>query len=85
MILYFDFAGISFRVKADITDGQVEHIAKVQAVCHTGEYVTLEVEPVEFLETLQDTLNEAVEQAVLNARLAHEDMLFEQAREEGRL
>ncbi len=79
--LYFDYAGISFRVKADVTDGAVEHIAKVEAVSHTGHYVPLEVEPVAFLEDMQDALNEAVEQAVLDARLAHEDMLFEQARE----
>lgn len=85
MNLYFDFAGMSFRVNADVEDGVVEEISKVEAVSNTGDYVKLEVDPIDFFDTMEDYLNDAVEKAILDEQLIHGDMLFEQRREEGKL
>lgn len=85
MILNFDFAGISYEVEADVEDGYVSGVMGVSAQAKTGKFFPVKVDTEKFLEGMQDVLNEAVEEAVLNERLAHEDMLFETAREEGRL
>ena len=82
--LYFDYAGVSFRVNADVVDdaGCVEQVNQVAAIdIANNEYTPLSVDKVKFLKDMEDVLNEAVEQEKLNAKLAHEDMLFEQARE----
>ena len=85
MKLYFEFAGIMFRVTADVTEHEVEYVSQVEVVDHSGKYTKIKVDLPAFLETMQDYLNDAVEDAELDARLEHEDMLYEQAREEGRL
>lgn len=85
MILNFDFAGMSWEVDADVEDGCVIGVMGVSVQAKTGKDFPVKVNREEFLASMQDLLNDAVEQAVLDARLAHEDMLFEQAREEGRL
>lgn len=85
MNLYLEYGGINYRVKADVTDEAVEYISKVEVCANTGVYIPVKVNATEFLETYQDQLQDAVAQARLNEKLAHEDMLFETAREEGRL
>lgn len=85
MILNFDFAGMSYEVEADVEDGYVVGVLSVSVQAKTGKYFPVKVDREEFLGSMQDFLNDAVEQAILDNRLAHEDMLFETAREEGRL
>lgn len=85
MILNFDFAGMSFEVDADVEDGYVIGVFGVKILAKTGKYFPAKIDTEEFLASMQDFLNEAVEQAILDRRLAHEDMLFETAREEGKL
>lgn len=85
MILNFDYAGVSYEVDADVEDGEVIGVMGVSVQAKTKKYFPVKVDPEKFLEGMQDALNEAVEDAVINERLAHEDMLFETAREEGRL
>ncbi len=85
MILEFDFAGMSFEVDADVEDGYVIGVFGVKILAKTGKYFPVKVDSEEFLGSMQDFLNDAVEQAILDNRLAHEDMLFETAREEGKL
>lgn len=85
MILNFDFAGMSYEVEADVEEGYVVGILSVSVQAKTGKYFPVKVDREEFLGSMQDFLNDAVEQAILDNRLAHEDMLFETAREEGRL
>lgn len=85
MILNFDFAGMSFEVDADVEEGYVIGVFGVKILAKTGKYFPVKVDTEEFLEGMQDFLNDAVEQAVLDNRLAHEDYLFEVAREEGKL
>lgn len=85
MILNFDYAGVSYEVDADVDDGEVIGVMGVSVQAKTKKYFPVKVDTEKFLEGMQDALNEAVEEAVLNERLAHEDMLFETAREEGRL
>ncbi len=82
MTLNFDFAGMSFEVDADVEEGCVigVHSASIQA--KTGKYFPVKIKREEFLDSRQDFLNDSVEQAIIDERLAHEDMLFEQAREE---
>lgn len=85
MILNFNFAGMSFEVEADVEEGYVVGILSVSVLAKTGKYFPVKVDREEFLGSMQDFLNDAVEQAILDNRLAHEDMLFETAREEGKL
>lgn len=85
MILNFDFAGMSYEVDADVEDGEVIGVMGVSVQAKTGKYFPVKVDRDEFLGSMQDFLNDAVEQAILDNRLAHEDMLFETAREEGKL
>lgn len=85
MILNFDFAGMSYEVDADVEDGYVIGILGVSVQAKTGKYFPVKVDREEFLGSMQDFLNDAMEQAILDRRLAHEDMLFETAREEGKL
>lgn len=85
MILNFDYAGVSYEVDADVEEGEVIGVMGVSVQAKTKKYFPVNVDTEKFLEGMQDALNEAVEEAVLNERLAHEDMLFETAREEGRL
>lgn len=85
MILNFDFAGISYEVDADVEDGEVIGVMGVSVQAKTGKYFPVKVDREEFLGSMQDFLNDAVEQAILDNRLEHEDMLFETAREEGKL
>lgn len=85
MILNFDFAGMSWEVEADVEEGLVIGVISASVQSKTGKYFPVKVNRTEFLAGMEDFLNDAVEQAILDERLAHEDMLFEQAREEGRL
>lgn len=85
MILEFDFAGMSYEVEADVEEGYVVGVLSVSVQAKTGKYFPVKVDREEFLGSMQDFLNDAVEQAILDNRLAHEDMLFETAREEGKL
>lgn len=85
MILNFDFAGMSYEVEADVEEGYVVGVFSVSILAKTGKYFLVKVDSEEFLGSMQDFLNDAVEQAILDNRLAHEDMLFETAREEGKL
>ena len=85
MILNFDYSGVSYEVDADVEDGEVIGVMGVSVQANTKKYFPVKVDTEKFLAGMQDALNEAVEDAVLNERLAHEDMLFETAREEGRL
>lgn len=85
MTLYFDYAGLSFRVDANVNDNWVEDVSTVEVMGIGGKYEPMQVDRKEFVETMQDTLDEAVEDAKLEARLAYEDMLLNQAKEEGRL
>lgn len=85
MKLYFEFAGVNYRVTADVEEHTVEYVSQVEVMDHSGKYVRVNVDVSSFLETMQDILNDEVEEAELDARLMHEDMMYEQAREEGRL
>lgn len=85
MKLYFEFAGVNYRVTADVEEHTVEYVSQVEIMDHSGKYVRVKVDVSAFLETMQDILNDEVEEAELDARLMHEDMMYETAREEGRL
>jgi hypothetical protein len=85
MILNFDFAGMSYEVEADVEDGYVIGVLGVSVQAKTGKYFPVHVNTDKFLEDMQDFLNDAVEQAIIDNKLAHEDYLFETAREEGKL
>ena len=85
MILYFEFAGVNYRVTADVEEHTVEYVSQVEIMDHSGKYVRVKVDVPAFLETMQDILNEEVEEAEEDLRLMHEDMMYETAREEGRL
>jgi len=85
MILNFDFAGMPFEVDADVEEGYVVGVLSVSIQAKTGKYFPIKVDTEEFLASMQDFLNDAVEQAIIDNRLAHEDFLFEQAREEGKI
>lgn len=85
MTLNFDFAGMSWEVEADVEEGYVVGVLGVSVQAKTGKFFPVKFDQEEFFGSMQDFLNDAVEQAIIDERLAHEDMLFEQAREEGKL
>ena len=85
MKLYFEFAGVNYRVTADVDEHTVEYVSQVEIMDHSGKYVRVKVDVSAFLETMQDILNDEVEEAEEDLRLMHEDMMYETAREEGRL
>ena len=85
MKLYFEFAGVNYRVTADVDEHTVEYVSQVEVIDHSGKYVRVKVDVSAFLETMQDILNDEVEEAEEDLRLMHEDMMYETAREEGRL
>lgn len=82
MILNFDFAGMSFEVDADVEEGCVVGVFSASVQAKTGKYFPVKIDREDFLDSMQDFLNDAVEEAILSEKLAHGDMLFEQAREE---
>lgn len=85
MKLYVDYAGLKFRVTADVENGCVEYVSRVEVMANTGKYVPVKYDIDDFMEGLQDYLNDAIEEAILDEQLANGDMLFETAREEGKL
>ena len=82
MELYFEFAGVNYRVTANVDEHTVEDVSQVEVMDHSGKYVCVKVDVSAFLETMEDVLNEAVEEAEEDLRLMHEDMMYETAREE---
>lgn len=85
MKLHVDYAGLKFRITADVENDCVEYVSRVEVMATTGKYVPVKYEVDDFLDGLQDYLNDAIEEAILDEQLAHGDMLFETAREEGKL
>lgn len=85
--LVFKFAGIDFKVEADInSEGELEGIFNVyiwNRELKKYDRVTCDIK--KFTECMVDLLNDAVEDYNLQKRLAAEDMAYETAREEGRL
>jgi hypothetical protein len=86
-ILVFKFAGIDFKVDADVnSEGELEGIFKVQ-FWHDKkkQYFDLYCDLSKFEHDMQDQLQEALEDYNLQKRLFIEDLAYETAREEGRL
>lgn len=86
-ILVFKFAGIDFKVDADINDeGVLESIFKVEFWDDKKkQYFNLYCDFNKFQEDMKDQLQAAVDDYVLQKRLFAEDMAYETAREEGRV
>lgn len=84
MTICFDWGGISYRVDACVLEdeGVVEDITTVEAVATDGEYVQLEVEREDFLEQMQDVLNEALEKTLQERELDYAEMKMDMEREE---
>ena len=81
----FKYAGIQFMAKLDINDDdkvleQVVHVYTWNDKKREYEPISVDLEA--FEHDMQDQINEALEEMYLNERLAHEDMLYESAREE---
>ena len=82
--LSFKDMGIDWKIEVIEEDHYIDTVVSVSA--YDGKkYVELDVDTVEFQQDHEDMLNEAIEEYYTNLRLAHEDMMYETAREEGRL
>ena len=76
------FAGIEFEVDLDINeDDRIEQVMEVRL----QDGIKVDCDTVEFCEVLEDQLYEALEEELLSDKLAAEDLMYETAREEGRL
>lgn len=84
--LYFNYAGLSFRVDACIVEDDVpfvEDISSVEVEAGNGDYMTVAVDLNEFMEAMQDQLNEAAEEYIRNRAIAYAEMRMDARREEG--
>lgn len=81
----FTFAGIDFKVDLyiDETNKCLDSVVGVyfwNRTTHSYEY--LDCEKYKFEKDMEDQLNDAIAEMYDNARLAHEDMMFDAYREE---
>ena len=82
--LKFDRMGLSWKVEVIEDNGSIDEVVAVYM--HNGSiYVEVEVDCEQFMKDMGEILFEELEDYLLNERLAHEDMMYETAREEGRL
>lgn len=82
--LEFDKLGLSWKVEVIEEDRSLDTVVSV-CVWDGKEYIEVEVDEQQFKEDMEDVLNEQIDEYYLNLRLAHEDMMYESAREEGRI
>ena len=82
--LNYERMGISWKVEVIEEDRSLDTVVSVAA--YDGKnYVELDVDTAEFKANMEDVLNEEIEEYYLNLRLVHEDMMYDCAKEEGRL
>ena len=82
--LSFDCMGLSWDVEVIEEDQSIDTVVSV-SVWNGKEYVEVEVDTEQFKRDMEDVLDKEIENFYLNLRLRHEDMMYEAAREEGRL
>lgn len=83
--LYFDWAGMSFRVEVEIFDDEpayVEEIKRVEVKTEGGEYMLVSVDKAEFMDNMQDILNDAAEEYMRDRAIAYAEMRADAKREE---
>lgn len=82
--LEFDKLGLSWKVEVIEEDRNLDTVVSVY-VWDGKQYVEVETDIEQFKADMEDVLNEQIDEYYLNLRLAHEDMMYESAREEGRI
>ena len=82
--LHFDYMGISWKVSVAVEEHYLDSVLDV-SVWDGKQYIEIDTDVKKFEKDMQDVLNEEIEQYYLNLKLAHEDLMYERAREEGRL
>ena len=82
--LEFERMGISWKVEVIQDDQMIDTVVSV-SVWDGKKYVEVETDTAQFEADMEDILNEEIESFYLNLRLQHEDMMYEKAREEGRI
>ena len=83
--LYFDWAGMSFRVEVEIFEDDpsyVEDIKRVEVKTEGGEYMLVSINREEFLESMQDILNDKAEEYMRDREIAYAEMRADSKREE---
>lgn len=80
----FDYVGVSWRVELVVYDKCVDSVLSVSAFDGKS-YVELDVDTGIFQKEMEDVLDEEVQDYYFNLELAHADMMYETAREEGKI
>lgn len=82
--LEFEKLGVCWKVEVIEEDEMLDTVVAV-SVWDGKEYVEIEVDTEQFKADMEDILNEEIENFWLNKRLVHEDMMYDAAKEEGRI
>ena len=86
--LYFDYAGVSFRVDADIYDDEgqgVEQVNEVQVKAANGDFMVADVDLDAFKDDMQDWLDEAAHNYFEDVKNEYYENLMDERRLEERL
>lgn len=84
--LYVDWAGISFLVDAEIAEDEpayVEEINSVEVRAQNGDYMLVDVDRKEFMEIMQDVLDDAAQEYIQERAIAYAEARMDARREEG--
>lgn len=81
----FELAGMKLKVVVDYEDRAVGGVEMVFAVGQDGREMLVDCDTGMFYELLEGELQDAFEDYLVQEKAYHDDMKWEQAREEGRL
>lgn len=84
MTICFDYNGMSYKVELGVLEEEkvVEDVLSVEVLAANGEYTKVDVDREDFLEGMQDFLNEKVEEEIENRALAYAEVQADAEREE---
>ena len=81
----FELEGMQLKVVVDCEDKAVGGVEMVFAVGQDGREILVDCDTEMFYELLEGELQDAFEEHLVQEKAFHDDMAYEQAREEGKL
>ena len=82
--LEFEYLGLSWKVEVSTEDSCLDSVFSV-CVWDGKSYVEADVDSQQFAQDMRDVLDEQIEKYYLNLELVHGDLMYDSAREEGRI
>ena len=81
----FELAGMQLKVVVDYEDKAVGGVEMVFAIGKDGREMLVDCDTEMFYELLEGELQDAFEEYLVQVKAFHDDIAYEQAREEGKL